>query len=315
MLRRGSTGEDVRALQSALADALINPGPRDGIFGPLTDAALRRFQAREGLVINGIAGPLTLAALGLAPAPPTQPTGDPFALPTPPPGWLMGVDISDAQGIVDAPALARAGVAFAWVKLTDGERSGQRHGADNARALQEAGIPCGFYGVLEPYGRARVETQVLNFTRALADLDFLPRLPPWCDFELARGESGLEALETAAEWCELAEVATGWRPMIYTGPAFIATLARFAGSAADSVLARLARFPLAVAHYGRTIERGPTVPRPWKDWTVWQYSGDPAPPGQPARAWHHLPGRPRAAVDVDFFRGTIDDLIALGNVG
>jgi hypothetical protein len=35
----------------------------DGIFGPLTDTALRTFQGLQGLTVDGICGPSTWAAL------------------------------------------------------------------------------------------------------------------------------------------------------------------------------------------------------------------------------------------------------------
>jgi cell wall-associated NlpC family hydrolase len=37
----------------------------DGEYGPVTRAAVRRFQANHGLQVDGIAGPQTLGALGL----------------------------------------------------------------------------------------------------------------------------------------------------------------------------------------------------------------------------------------------------------
>jgi peptidoglycan hydrolase-like protein with peptidoglycan-binding domain/DNA invertase Pin-like site-specific DNA recombinase len=55
--------EAVRALQLRLRRADESPGPIDGLFGPLTEAAVRRFQAREGLAADGLVGPLTAAAL------------------------------------------------------------------------------------------------------------------------------------------------------------------------------------------------------------------------------------------------------------
>jgi Transglycosylase-like domain/Putative peptidoglycan binding domain len=60
LLKRGSRGPAVVELQRALRI------PADGAFGPQTARAVRRFQARRGLVVDGIVGPQTAAALGLS---------------------------------------------------------------------------------------------------------------------------------------------------------------------------------------------------------------------------------------------------------
>lgn len=65
MVRLGARGEAVRALQRALA-AQGFPLEADGVFGRLTDAAVRGFQKRHGLMVDGIAGPATMAALTAA---------------------------------------------------------------------------------------------------------------------------------------------------------------------------------------------------------------------------------------------------------
>lgn len=62
-LRKGSRGTEVATLQRMLN--LI----ADGIFGPLTDEAVREFQKSHSLVVDGIVGPRTWAALGIAPQP------------------------------------------------------------------------------------------------------------------------------------------------------------------------------------------------------------------------------------------------------
>lgn len=67
-LAPGSRGAAVAALQQQLAAAGYGPGPVDGIYGPRTAAAVRRFQQDRGLAASGVAGPRTRAALAPAPA-------------------------------------------------------------------------------------------------------------------------------------------------------------------------------------------------------------------------------------------------------
>ena len=58
----GSSGPWVELLQSVLGKAGF-PVAVDGVFGPLTRAAVAEFQRQSGLTPDGIAGPLTWAAL------------------------------------------------------------------------------------------------------------------------------------------------------------------------------------------------------------------------------------------------------------
>jgi hypothetical protein len=54
---------DVRAVQRKVGVAA------DGIFGPATERAVKRWQRRHGLVADGIVGPQTRAAMGLGSGP------------------------------------------------------------------------------------------------------------------------------------------------------------------------------------------------------------------------------------------------------
>lgn len=64
MLQYGSKGSAVRHLQSALV-AQGYELDVDGDFGDATDAAVRHFQDNNNLDVDGVAGPATLAALGI----------------------------------------------------------------------------------------------------------------------------------------------------------------------------------------------------------------------------------------------------------
>jgi|GEM_PF-959269 len=78
LLRRGMLGVEVAQLQQSLRQVL-DLSPRelaaDGQFGPATEAAVRRFQERQGLEADGIAGPLTLAELARGTHQPGGPPG------------------------------------------------------------------------------------------------------------------------------------------------------------------------------------------------------------------------------------------------
>lgn len=65
LLAQGS--DDVRAEQQALKDKGFDPGPVDGVNGPLTRAALKQFQDKQNLKEDGRLGPQTRDALGLKP--------------------------------------------------------------------------------------------------------------------------------------------------------------------------------------------------------------------------------------------------------
>jgi peptidoglycan hydrolase-like protein with peptidoglycan-binding domain len=74
----GSLGLDVSALQFLLHERGFAPGPLDGYMGPRTVGALLAFQRRAGLFPDGVAGPVTLAAVtrGSSSAPiRSRPTG------------------------------------------------------------------------------------------------------------------------------------------------------------------------------------------------------------------------------------------------
>lgn len=65
-LRPGDEGEDVEALQQALAQLDLDPGTIDGDYGVATEEAVTAFQEQAGLDADGVAGPETLAALAAA---------------------------------------------------------------------------------------------------------------------------------------------------------------------------------------------------------------------------------------------------------
>ncbi len=76
MLKRGDKNDAVRALQNNLISLGYSCGSAgaDGDFGSGTEAAVRSFQQKNGLKVDGIAGPATLTAIQTALKKATQPT-------------------------------------------------------------------------------------------------------------------------------------------------------------------------------------------------------------------------------------------------
>jgi peptidoglycan hydrolase-like protein with peptidoglycan-binding domain len=77
-IRLGSQGDDVKRVQRYFVRArILDPTHLDGDFGPETDGLVRGFQQDNGLVVDGIVGPQTWAALGpYLEASPTLAEGD-----------------------------------------------------------------------------------------------------------------------------------------------------------------------------------------------------------------------------------------------
>lgn len=119
VMRSGDRGWDVAALQFLLQRAGHGPGRADGLFGPLTRAAVVRAQEAAGIRADGLAGPVTIRSLrsgggGSDGAPgPTGPVrflrpvpgpiGDPFGAPRH--GYThTGVDFPEPEGTPIAAA-------------------------------------------------------------------------------------------------------------------------------------------------------------------------------------------------------------------
>lgn len=137
LLRRGTRGEPVKALQRRLAELGIDPGPLDGIFGPRTEAAVRAFQRREGIEVDGIVGPQTWDRLGI------EVEGD---VQRADPGANLDVsrdgDMAVVQGFKMTPGTAEAFVAMARAASRDGItlriNSAWRSDEHQARLWEEA---------------------------------------------------------------------------------------------------------------------------------------------------------------------------------
>lgn len=108
LLKRGSRGAAVRALQDLINRAVAAPAVKiDGDFGPATEKAVRAAQQRLGLVVDGIAGPQTITALKQEATPPKGGRKEPdkSAMLSPPPATATGGDLAVPPPNVDSLTL------------------------------------------------------------------------------------------------------------------------------------------------------------------------------------------------------------------
>ena len=64
--RYGSSGNEVRQIQTKLKNWGYYKGSIDGVYGSKTYSAVKSFQRKNGLTADGIAGKATLAAMGIS---------------------------------------------------------------------------------------------------------------------------------------------------------------------------------------------------------------------------------------------------------
>jgi GH25 family lysozyme M1 (1,4-beta-N-acetylmuramidase) len=254
-----------------------------GDFGPSTEKATKSWQIAHALTPDGVVGPLSWATVS-----------PPWNMPAPRAGWLLGVDTSAWQGVVDWPALKAVGVGFGIVKATEGAHTVDPLWSRNSQAALDAGVLLGSYHVFHPQ-----LDPALQAASYVAQARTRAQLFPVIDLELRKGVAAPELLARALELVRAVESAWQRGCVVYTGPAFMERLVREAGAGGAARLAELARRPLWNADY--TPRPEPVVPPPWAAWTLWQFAGDRG---------YRMPNG--VVVDVNWFRGSVAELARIG---
>jgi lysozyme len=197
-----------------------------------------------------------------------------------------GIDVSDYQGTVDWPEVARAGIAFAFAKATEGVSFVAKTFADNWSGMRAAGIARGAYHFFRP--SADPEAQANHFLSTVhLELD---DLPPALDVEVRDGVDAGAFVDRAKRWLDVVERSTERKPIVYCSPAFWQALG--SPSLSDN--------PLWVANYGVS---SPTIPGDWTAYTFWQYSSGGS------------IGGITGSVDLNVFNGDADGLVEFLRTG
>lgn len=196
---------------------------------------------------------------------------------------VVGIDVSNHQGVIDWDALASSGVAFAYIKATEGATWKDRSFALNWSEAARVGIPRGAYHFFRLCRSVAEQAQNI--------IETVPKdpgaLPPVIDAEdMGPCTATLTPADHAAtlkDFLDVLERHYGRRPIVYTTAEFDSVMLEGAGLAGEHVWARSL-----------------VVPPPFRrdQWLIWQY--------------HNRGRRPGVNGDLDLnvFRGTRDDFRA-----
>ncbi len=181
---------------------------------------------------------------------------------------LRGIDVSSHQPVVDWEKVARAGYRFAIVKLSEGQDFADPKGKAHLAGARRAGLLVGVYHYLRPRpGRSgAVEADWAVKVAKAAGWGRPGDIRLVVDVEETALSSPAQTRAYLSEFVERAVLLTGHRPLIYTFPSFAQRLA----------LPGTLGCPLWLAHFGVAT---PSVPKPWRRYTIWQHSSTGRVPG------------------------------------
>lgn len=175
---------------------------------------------------------------------------------------LKGIDVSQHQGDVDWKRVKAAGYGFAICKASEGQDyQDPRWSKARVDAVRRAGLKLGVYHYLRPRaGRnGAVEARWAVPIAKAAGWGKPGDIQLVVDVE----ETALNFSRTVnylVQFCNEVERLTGQKPVLYTFPAFAKQL---------NLPSAFSKYPLWLAHFD--VSR-PSVPSPWKRYTIWQYT-------------------------------------------
>jgi len=203
---------------------------------------------------------------------------------------IQGVDISHYNGPIDFGKVASAGVAFAYVKASEGRFTKDPLYPTNYAGLKQNQVPRGAYHFFYP--QLDAQSQASNFLSVVTHL--VPGdLPPALDVEVSGEQTAAAIAAGIQQWLDLIQQNLGRTPVIYSSASFWNTA--LGGTSA------FASYPLWVAQY--TSNASPNIPAGFSDYLFWQYSESGTMPGVTGN------------LDMDWFKGSPADLNQMAGLG
>ncbi|MEJ8475224.1 glycoside hydrolase family 25 protein [Roseibium algae] len=171
-----------------------------------------------------------------------------------------GIDVSHYQGDINWAQVAEGGIVYAMIKASQGSSYVDPMFATNWNGAKTSGLQRGAYHYFMPTDsfiqQADLLTNCLNSVSYDANTDMLPAI----DCEELDGCSPATYSYALAQLLQLLERQLGVKPMIYASPGFWSSIRN----------PDFTEYPLWLADY--TDNQAPTIPEPWTEYALWQYS-------------------------------------------
>ncbi len=208
---------------------------------------------------------------------------------------VQGMDCSYWQGNIDWPRVAASGVKFVYIRAAYGADFKDPLFDQNWEGAKEVGLLRGAYHFCRAHQSAQAQIDIMLETVPANDRG---ELPAWYDLERYHKDpvvKGKELVDFSNKYMLGVEAEWGRLMDIYTGYYFWQSNLRVNFKYPDWPETR----QLALAQYPSGPPTNPwLIPTGWTTWTIWQYSSKGTIPG--------INGN----VDMDFFNGTYEDLLA-----
>lgn len=201
---------------------------------------------------------------------------------------VQGIDVSHWQGSIDWSRVKASGKRFVFIKATEGKSYRDQEFLSNVNGARLAGMLVGAYHFVNAVTVADAKLEAANFVSRLQAAGGASRfeLPPVMDYENNPGNLSRSVIDAIAlAFLQEVERLSGRKPIVYTGNGF-----------AQNFSSALSGYDLWIARYSNT--RVPDDAPAWKTWHFWQYTDSGQVDGI------------RGGVDVNVYRGTLDELKA-----
>jgi lysozyme len=221
--------------------------------------------------------------------------------------YIKGLDVSYYEPKINWASVWAQGYYFMFAKATQGIGIVDSRFVNHWTGARQAGLLRGAYHYLvvaqDPLKQADLFLKTLG--------NDLGEFPAVLDLEGNYNETAQnrQILAVAKVWLDRVEQVTGRKPLIYSAYFFLRDKVSvpFLGTAPNWAK----NYPLWIAQYlnhPATENDTPLQPKGWQDWKFWQHSEKGMVDGIT-----NDDGIP-TAVDLNYFRGTVDDLYAFAGI-